>query len=44
MRSIVVPLELTVRLVRVVEGVENTNACVWLLALGRSITALPSVE
>jgi hypothetical protein len=34
MRSIRVPLELTVRLVRVVEGVENTNACVSLPMLG----------
>ena len=39
MRSIRVPLELTVRLVRVVEGVENTNACVLLLMLGRCIDA-----
>jgi hypothetical protein len=36
MRSIRVPLELTVRLVRVVEGVENMNACVSMLMLGRA--------
>jgi len=44
MRSIAVPLELTVRLVRVVEGVENTNACVSLLMLGSCIAALPLTE
>jgi hypothetical protein len=44
MRSIRVPLELTVRLVRVVEGVENTNACVSLLMLGRCIAMLPLTE
>jgi hypothetical protein len=44
MRSIRVPLELTVRLVRVVEGVENTNACVSLPTLDRCIDALPLTE
>jgi hypothetical protein len=44
MRSIRVPLELTVRLVSVVEGVENTNACVSLLMLGRCIAMLPLTE
>jgi len=44
MRSIRVPLELTVRLVRVVEGVENTNACVSLPMLGRGIAALQLTE
>jgi hypothetical protein len=32
MRSIVVPLELTVRLVRVVEGVEKMCTLPWLLS------------
>jgi hypothetical protein len=41
MRSIIVPLELTVRLVRVVEGVENTLTCLSLLMFGRCIAALP---
>ena len=41
MRSIVVPLELTVRLVSAVEGVVNTHAFVSLLMLGRCISALP---
>ena len=40
MRSIRVPLELTVRLVSAVEGVENTNGCVSLLMLGRCIAML----
>jgi hypothetical protein len=44
MRSIRVPLELTVRLVRVVEGIENTNACVSLPMLGRCIATLPLPE
>ena len=44
MRSIVVPLELTVRLVRVVEGVENMNACVSLAMHSRRIAALLLAE
>ena len=44
MRSMGVPLERNVRLVREVEGVENTNACVPLLMLGRCIAVLPLTE
>jgi hypothetical protein len=44
MRSIVVPLELTVRLVRAVEGVENTSTCASFPTLDRCIDALPLTE
>jgi hypothetical protein len=44
MRSIEVPLELTVSLVNAVEGVENTNTVLWLVTLGLCKTALPQIE
>ena len=40
MRSMDVPLERKVRLVREVEGVENTNACVPFLTTGSCIAVL----
>ena len=44
MRSIVVPLELTVSLVNAAEGVENTNTILWPLTLDLCKTALPEFD